>query len=528
MIIKHNPFKTYTTFFRSLLVFAWILSAASATWVIASEGPPANLADASNLQSDTLQLQELVEEALVWRVKAVAFAENTLKSRKNGHLTHEELQIFSISAADYLELRGRILELANRSAWMVEQGTDIEFTPGKGTRLEKIETPIPQVEVELLPREIVRVRIDPGDAQGRALLKQMKISLAAALVLYDNYLVGIYPFFENQKTRYLLNHDNPKLEGRLNEITWNYLALEPRRKVARALAWVERDIEWKKKAAMPPDKDEEYLEMLILQSPTRHYLRNNGTYAFKNRVEARIARITDDLHLLKRAFTFVNSKVFGNAVGLVEFRKGRLADLSAQERKSIEAAMEPLDILLEKTPFRLTDKFIPGHYGHVAVWAGNEEQLKALGVWDHPAVAKYQRDIRQGRRIVEALRPGVEINTLEHFLNIDDLLVLRHPTISTEEKREFVIRLFQQVGKEYDFNFDVETDRRIVCSELAYVVYHNIPWPTSKTLGRYTISPDNVAVKAVDGGPLMPVLIYRDGRKVPERLPETLKQLLSN
>ena len=30
------------------------------------------------------------------------------------------------------------------------------------------------------------------------------------------------------------------------------------------------------------------------------------------------------------------------------------------------------DILLEKTPFRLTDKLIPGYWGHAAVWIGGE------------------------------------------------------------------------------------------------------------------------------------------------------------
>ena len=183
-------------------------------------------------------------------------------------------------------------------------------------------------------------------------------------------------------------------------------------------------------------------------------------------------------------------------------------------------------IHLEKTPFRLTDKFIPGHYGHVAIWTGDEAQLRALGVWDHPVIAPYQSAVRQGRHIVEALRPGVQINSLDRFLNVDDLVVLRHTRLEPERRRQFVLDTFRQIGKEYDFHFDVETDKRIVCSELVYVVFRDVQWPTVRQLGRYTISPDNVAVRALDRNPFTPVAIYHDGVRIRDRLEETLAALL--
>ena len=86
---------------------------------------------------------------------------------------------------------------------------------------------------------------------------------------------------------------------------------------------------------------------------------------------------------------------------------------------------------------------------------------------------------------------------------------------------------FRQIGKAYDFNFDVETDRRIVCSELAYVVFKREAWPTSRALGRYTISPDNVATKALANRPFTPVVMYYEGRRIDDRLEETLAALLA-
>ena len=52
-------------------------------------------------------------------------------------------------------------------------------------------------------------------------------------------------------------------------------------------------------------------------------------------------------------------------------KKGKLykkGDVLADVSSTLRAG----DILLEKTPFRLTDKLIPGYWGHAAVWIGTE------------------------------------------------------------------------------------------------------------------------------------------------------------
>ena len=111
----------------------------------------------------------------------------------------------------------------------------------------------------------------------------------------------------------------------------------------------------------------------------------------------------------------------------------KLFDLASEKRsqRSEELVREWMDILLEKAPFRLTDYFIPGYWCHVGIWTGSEIELKALGVWEElpklheDVVKKYEYSgpdfhtaIRSGHQIIEALRPRVQINTLQHFLNI--------------------------------------------------------------------------------------------------------------
>src|SRR5690606_9308662 len=79
---------------------------------------------------------------------------------------------------------------------------------------------------------------------------------------------------------------------------------------------------------------------------------------------------------------FKISQFFGNTVGQVQTRSGKLKKYATQSSwmRSLKQQLRPLDILLEKTPFRLTDRFIPGHFGHVAFWLGQPEELISFTV----------------------------------------------------------------------------------------------------------------------------------------------------
>jgi uncharacterized protein YycO len=128
--------------------------------------------------------------------------------------------------------------------------------------------------------------------------------------------------------------------------------------------------------------------------------------------------------------------------------------------------------------------------------------------------------------VVEALRSGVEMNTLAQFLNVDDLALLRQENLNDAERAAVVVQALRQVGKSYDFNFDVETTDRIVCSELVYHAYGHLEWPTKRVLGRVTISPDNIAVRATGQGPLTIAALYHDGEHVAATTPESMEKLV--
>ncbi|MBH47656.1 MAG: hypothetical protein CME71_05760 [Halobacteriovorax sp.] len=184
----------------------------------------------------------------------------------------------------------------------------------------------------------------------------------------------------------------------------------------------------------------------------------------------------------------------GNSAGSVKFRKGTMwqdFELEAQ----VQAMLEPMDIITEKTPFILTDRLIPGHFGHNALWLGTPSQLKALGIWDAPYMKPFQAAIEEGYTIIETSRAGTQLKKLSTWMNIDEIAIIRREDRATTPVaiNEFYAVLMAQHGKTYDFNFDVETTDKLVCSELLYQTYGDVIWPTEAYLGRFTISPDNVA-----------------------------------
>jgi hypothetical protein len=217
--------------------------------------------------------------------------------------------------------------------------------------------------------------------------------------------------------------------------------------------------------------------------------------------------------------------IFGNTIGLVETRRGKI-DGRVEVAEDLAGNLQPGDILIERTPFRLTDSFIPGYWGHAALWVGSEAELAALGIWDDPLTRPFQDAIRSGRRVIEALRSGVELNPLDHFLNVDDVAVLRYGGLGPEEKARVILQALRQMGKRYDFNFDVETRDRLGCAELIYHAYGQADWPTHKQLGRSVIVPDNIALRAVGDGPLFVVRLYVDGEPVTGDPRQALERLI--
>ncbi len=184
----------------------------------------------------------------------------------------------------------------------------------------------------------------------------------------------------------------------------------------------------------------------------------------------------------------------GNVATPLRLRNGTLYK-NDKATKLLKDRLKPMDIILCRTPFTLSSQFIPGHFSHGGIYLGTKEQLLENGMWNDPSIVPYHNAIESGKVILEALINGVQINTIEHFLNIDEVMVMRRDgdfndinEVSAQLKRGL-----EQVGKGYNYNFDVLQLDTVLCTELIYLVYNKDQFKTNKELGHVTIFPSDVA-----------------------------------
>ncbi|MBY0515970.1 MAG: hypothetical protein K2P81_03605, partial [Bacteriovoracaceae bacterium] len=374
------------------------------------------------------------------------------------------------------------------------------------------------------------------DPQSKNFFAKIRMHAASLVMMYDQFFRLSLALNETPRLRLVIENDIPQEKKWLT--TFYQTAIEESRwkdSQADILALVQEE---KLRGGTPLDESELIFESYIQQSFTAQRLRSkDDTYRLGQVLDMQrqlnSGRLTDRLQRLIGKI----SQIFGNSIGSIQTRDGKLKKLASdvQKMKSLKEKLKPLDILFEKTPMRLTDRFIPGFYGHVAIWIGPVSewshyfvryQRAIIPITEHPAVKAVLPQLLESKGVLEALRlPGVTLNTIEHFMDIDDLLIIRQETLAEDLKGEMIVKALEQYGKPSDFNFDVETQREIVCSELAYVVYDQESWPTSHQLGRYTISPDQVAFKVLDHH-FEPILMYHDGVEVKGEMREKLRSLL--
>jgi hypothetical protein len=159
------------------------------------------------------------------------------------------------------------------------------------------------------------------------------------------------------------------------------------------------------------------------------------------------------------------------------------------------------DIVCMKSPNRLTDLFIPGYFGHVGIYLGNNI-------------------------FAESTQEGVIYSNSTNFAEGNIFVIIRPKTITNKQNKRMLQIVKAQIGKNYDFNFNVESPDMIFCTELIYLVYEQILWKTKRIAGHFTISPDQLVLEALGNNNLVVPFYSKKGQliKNPDHL--IIKQLI--
>ncbi|MCZ6512910.1 MAG: YiiX/YebB-like N1pC/P60 family cysteine hydrolase [Nitrospinae bacterium] len=407
--------------------------------------------------------------------------------------------------------------------------------------------------------------INPLDRKGKIFLRELEVSFGAALILIDNFEIGWEPYMKNKAIRRILLYDSagPKDESRqaVQKIWRNYRSYRNSEKLVAVFNLYQKARQIQKNSeSVEPGPHSHPLTGIIENSPTFKKLEENpnnkGLLArAADGVKTFFTMQKDSLALINVQTSHIFGKAFGLSADLFQSREGHLKQMPRVEYARLVGTMKSLDVFLQRSRSRLTDKFIPGHYGHVGIWVGTEGELKELGVWEklpdlyQRAKEKYayggpsfQEAVRDGKNLIEALAPGVNFHPLQNFLDADDLVVLRpvscgnqrpgtETCLTREKKSEYLVNAFRQIGKNYDFSLNFNTDSELVCSEVAYWTFVDFDIKTDRAMGKHYVRPDQMAKMADDpSDPFFPVILYVNGKRVwkeGEPLRKELKHVLN-
>lgn len=223
--------------------------------------------------------------------------------------------------------------------------------------------------------------------------------------------------------------------------------------------------------------------------------------------------IDNSLDLPFKAFgslTFNGSYLFSSIVGYFEGSY----EARHNATKLLEV-LQPFDIVLMKSSQNLTDFFIPGFFGHSGIWLGSDRYHAFNESTSKPHI--------DSPYMIEAVREGVKMSSLEEFASGEVFLVLRPKNLSPSQKVSILHNSTMHLGKPYDFNFDSEASDMISCPELTFLAYDFIDWETGSILNKTFITPDDIFNTATQDTSIEIVALIEHGKLVPHPDVEQLK-----
>jgi hypothetical protein len=205
-------------------------------------------------------------------------------------------------------------------------------------------------------------------------------------------------------------------------------------------------------------------QFLWSEKANRHYLveHEKDKKAIHTKTGFFFSRSSDKCHSYTYKTVYFFSKIFGNFFGQFHGKIDRKTN-----SMFLQSQLQEFDIVWLKSITHLTERFIPGYFGHVGVCLGNN-------------------------LMVEAKRSGTKLSSIEEFSDGEIFLIARPKELSETQKQKIRLMLKSQVGKKYDFNFDSQSPDRIICSDLICLSYDFVEWQTKKRGGHFNTSPDDL------------------------------------
>ena len=206
----------------------------------------------------------------------------------------------------------------------------------------------------------------------------------------------------------------------------------------------------------------------------------------------------------------------GVALGMASVRTvSRDYFISAADLKDEVENLLPGDIMLTCREWHLTNLGIPGYWTHAALYISALDQMDRYFAGipglegrtpsaiiqerfpDVYAALDRQDDTGVTPAVIEAMRPGVILQTFQASAGADSLAVLL-PKVTKADRWQAVLAALPHFGKPYNYQFDFRTETALVCSQLVHKAYETIgglQLEPKMSSGRLLLSPNQIAIK---------------------------------
>lgn len=173
--------------------------------------------------------------------------------------------------------------------------------------------------------------------------------------------------------------------------------------------------------------------------------------------------------------------------------------VDAALREELVGLAEPGDVFFTRHDDAMSNLFLPGFWPHGALFFGDVEQRKRLGLELSPGVARQAAD---PVKFLEAKKDGVLFRPAEDTLAVDCVVILR-PPVALEHRANAMKRASRHAGKRYDFVFDFRTSDRLACTEVIYRAFHGeggLHFELISTGGRLCLPAEALIHQALEQG----------------------------
>lgn len=211
-------------------------------------------------------------------------------------------------------------------------------------------------------------------------------------------------------------------------------------------------------------------------------------------------------------------KLAGCTTSEISTRPGHKPDLPLSVREQLRPLLRPGDVFITRKEHAMTNYFLPGFWPHAALYLGEAQALVQLGMSEHEHVRpRWEQllaaDPHEPRRVLEALKDGVRIRSVDSPLCSDAVLVLR-PRLAPSDIAQALCRGFFHEGKPYDFDFDFSRSDRLVCTEIVYRSFEGVGgmrFQLVRRAGRLTLAAEDLIQMALDRQGFEPLAVYVPG-----------------